>query len=87
MRAIQLLGARCACCSESHISFLDIDHIHGGGSRERRGRGPNHIFREILGGLPNPHEKYQVLCSNCNQSKRRRGRCEHESEREARKIG
>jgi hypothetical protein len=35
--------------------------------------------------MENPQEKYQLLCSNCNQSKRRLGRCEHEAEREKEK--
>lgn len=27
---------RCACCGEKHIEFLTIDHINGGGTKERK---------------------------------------------------
>lgn len=76
-----LLGGKCACCDESRDSFLDIDHIHGGGSQERREKGPAFVYSNVLK-MENPRIKYQLLCSNCNQSKRRLGKCEHESERE-----
>jgi hypothetical protein len=76
----QLLGGVCACCGETRDSFLDIDHIHGGGSQQRKLHGPHRTYAEVLS-MENPRSKYQLLCSNCNQSKRRLGRCEHESER------
>lgn len=76
-----LLGSKCVCCGETRDSFLDIDHIHGGGSRERRERGGAYVYSEILK-MENPTSKYQLMCSNCNQSKRRLGKCEHETERE-----
>jgi len=28
---------KCACCGESHLEFLAIDHIKGGGIKERKG--------------------------------------------------
>lgn len=81
------LGGSCSCCGESKRSMLDIDHIHGGGSVERRmPGGPNIAYREILA-MRNPHSKYQLLCSNCNQSKRRLGVCEHEIERRGDALG
>ena len=27
---------RCACCGESHVEFLSIDHINGGGRRHKK---------------------------------------------------
>lgn len=81
-RCRTLLGGVCVCCGEAHDSFLDIDHIYGGGSKERRERGGAYSYSEVLT-MANPREKYQLLCSNCNQSKRRLGKCEHESERAA----
>ena len=79
-RCRQILGGACACCGETRDSFLDIDHIHGGGSQQRKLHGPHRTYAEVLS-MENPRSKYQLLCSNCNQSKRRLGRCEHESER------
>lgn len=75
----QRLGGVCVCCGECHDSFLDIDHIHGGGSQERKKYGPSRTYAEVLS-MENPREKYQLLCSNCNQSKRRLGTCEHVGE-------
>lgn len=76
----QKLGSICVCCGEWRDSFLDIDHIHNDGAAQRRAYGPHQTYAEVLS-MENPREKYQLLCSNCNQSKRRLGRCEHESER------
>jgi len=83
-RCRQRLGGKCVCCGETRDSFLDIDHVHGGGSQQRRAFGPHRAYAEVLQ-MENPQEKYQLLCSNCNQSKRRLGRCEHEAEREKEK--
>lgn len=81
-----ILGTSCACCGESRQSMLDIDHKNGGGCQHRKSSGgPNAVYREIRT-MPNPHEKYQLLCSNCNQSKRRLGECEHEVERRNRLL-
>src|SRR5262245_47553294 len=29
-------GTECACCGETHIEFLGIDHINGGGHKHRK---------------------------------------------------
>ena len=77
-----LLGSQCVCCGEDRDSFLDIDHIYGGGSKERREKGPAFVYSDVLK-MENPRTKYQLLCSNCNQSKRRLGVCEHKGEKVA----
>lgn len=82
LKALALLGDRCLCCGERHQSMLDIDHRFGGGSKERREQSGNNnaTYREIRT-MPDPKSKYQVLCSNCNQSRRRNGgTCEHLTE-------
>ncbi len=76
----------CACCGESHIVFLSIDHKHGNGSEHRR-----QIQRENRGvkiggnslaywlkknGWP---EGFQVLCYNCNFAKRTGAECPHKT--------
>lgn len=70
-------GSACACCGESNLVFLALDHIHGGGSAHRRTLGKyGHAFYRWLieQGLP---EGYQVLCHNCNWAKAQGG-CPHE---------
>lgn len=74
---VAALGGRCSCCGESHFSMLDIDHVHGNGRahRESLGHQWHKVFRDIKDNLDSG--LYQLLCSNCNQSKRRLGECEH----------
>ena len=67
----------CACCGESGIWFLSIDHIIGGGNRERttlNRRGVS-FWRWLRdNGYPSG---YQVLCYNCNMAKRDKPKCPH----------
>ena len=67
---------QCACCGESHIEFLSIDHINGGGKKHRNLLG---------GGFYNWIKKnnfptgFRVLCHNCNQSYGSYGYCPHKT--------
>ncbi len=74
---------KCACCGESHFDFLTIDHINGGGykhKKENKLAGNN--FYVWLRNNCYP-EGYQVLCMNCNWSKRlNNGKCIHKIESE-----
>lgn len=64
---------KCACCGETEIRFLELDHINGGGNKERK-----NLFKYYIGGKMfyrwliqnNFPEGYQVLCCNCNNVKR-----------------
>jgi len=76
-------GGRCACCGESRLDFLTIDHVHNDGAEKRAighypggGSGPgfyrwvvNHDFPDDL----------QCLCCNCNWAKKLHGKCPHHS--------
>ena len=70
----------CACCGESHIEFLSIDHINGGGHQHRLSLGSsgraiyNYLIKE------NFPLGYRVLCTNCNASLGRYGYCPHQKE-------
>jgi len=33
---IEHYGGKCECCGEEHMEFLSIDHVKGGGTKERR---------------------------------------------------
>jgi predicted restriction endonuclease len=70
-------GARCACCGESEIRFLTIDHVNNDGSEHRKTVKTNAIYRWIKkNGYP---RTLQVLCHNCNWGKRvNNGVCPHE---------
>lgn len=68
---------KCACCGETEEKFLSIDHINGGGTKERRmGKGGGHFLYRRLKKEGYPIG-YQVLCYNCNFSKGVWGRCPH----------
>lgn len=73
----QHYGNKCACCGESIKSFLQIDHINNDGSIQRKKLGRGEVWYKwiIRNNFPND---LQILCANCNQSKRmNNGVCEH----------
>lgn len=60
---------KCACCGESHIEFLVLDHIRAEGTKHRRklGYGGSNFYRWLI--KNNFPDGYQVLCANCNTAK------------------
>lgn len=76
MEVLTHYGLRCACCGDTTIEFLSLDHIEGGGNKHRKsiGGGAN-LYRWIV--KNNFPEGFQVLCFNCNLSKGFYGRCPH----------
>lgn len=81
-QALDAIGQKsCACCGEFRATMLDIDHKFNDGKQDRDLRGGSMgVFRHIAR-CGNLDGRYQVLCCNCNHSKRRNnGTCEHESE-------
>lgn len=73
---IDAYGGKCACCSEAERRFLAIDHVNGGGHKERRRIGSGAALYNKIIGLKFPPE-YQVLCHNCNMAKGLYGQCPH----------
>lgn len=70
---------KCSCCSESHIEFLVIDHIDGGGTQHRKDNkltGGFHLYGWLK--KNNYPKGFRVLCDNCNMSRGRYGYCPHE---------
>jgi len=72
-------GGRCACCGESDVHFLAIDHINGGGNvhRKQTGIGTGAYFYKWLRKHKYP-KGYRVLCFNCNFSLGAYGMCPHQ---------
>lgn len=62
-KAVEKLGNKCVKCGFSDYRALQIDHVHGGGKKDRSLRNPIKIIREVLVDKEN---KYQLLCANCN---------------------
>lgn len=63
---VQILGGKCSRCPVADFRCLQIDHVNGGGTKERQKIGPLAIYRKIIKGATN----YQLLCANCNWIKR-----------------
>ena len=84
---IEALGGKCACCGETALEFLTIDHINGDGASHRRtitGRSrasSPKIYKDIRN-QGYPKDKYRVLCMNCNFSYGLWGYCPHTHTRE-----
>ena len=65
----------CACCKESDIRFLSIDHINNNGAEHRKSMRKS-ICRWLR--RNNYPIGYQVLCFNCNLGKSiNKGICPH----------
>ena len=68
----------CACCGESTFQFLAIDHVDGGGGKDRKSlglRNATELYRYLeKEGFP---PGYRVLCHNCNLALGFYGYCPH----------
>ena len=67
----------CACCGESRIEFLAVDHINGDGAEHRK-KYPGNMFVWLI--KNNFPDGFQILCHNCNLSRGFYGYCPHEKE-------
>ena len=68
---------KCACCGETIIEFLTIDHIDGNGAKHRKLHTTAvHIYTWLK--RHNYPKGFQVLCMNCNTAKGRLGKCPHQ---------
>ena len=71
------LGGKCALCGFNNPLALQVDHVNGGGTRERqlyRTKGLRTYYKDILGKIEVGNTSYQLLCANCNCIKRGRNR-------------
>lgn len=70
-KTIDILGGKCVRCGFSDKRALQIDHINGGGSKERKERTYKKQFHQVVIDSFIANEgKYQLLCANCNWIKR-----------------
>ena len=74
-------GRVCACCHETQLEFLAIDHINGNGQKDRiekcgyRTRGGVDFYRALK--RLNYPLGYRVLCHNCNMAISHYKKCPH----------
>lgn len=75
-KIIQLLGGQCANPYGLHdkpftdIQCLQIDHVNGGGNKERSSLSVWKYYKKVLLEIQNGSKDYQCLCANCNFKKR-----------------
>jgi len=69
---LDLMGGKCKRCDFSDYRALQIDHVNGGGSKERKRTDYNtkKHHEEVTKSILNKEQKYQLLCANCNWIKR-----------------
>ncbi len=66
MRVQRSLGGICCRCGFSDSRALQIDHVDGEGSEDRRGIYRGKFLNKVLAASTG----YQLLCANCNWIKR-----------------
>lgn len=78
--AIERLGSACACCGINNYDLLSIDHINGGGAKDRNSFKKWKHYIKHLNILPinELKQKYRCLCYNCNYTRGFWGKCPHE---------
>lgn len=67
-RILELLGGKCPC-GFSDPRALQVDHVNGNGSEDRRVHGRKYT-KEVIRSIEAGEGKYQLLCANCNWIKR-----------------
>jgi len=76
LRVIEAYGGRCVCCGVTDIPFLTVDHVNGGGNKQRReNKFSTTSFYRWLETHSFPSQ-FQLLCHNCNFAKSHGG-CPH----------
>ncbi len=77
IKALQSYGSKkpkCVCCGETEIDFLCLDHIDNNGNKQRKKHGIGTSFLKWLKVNNYPKNlRLQVMCFNCNMSKRIQG--------------
>ena len=76
--AILAYGGRCVCCGEDYLPYLELDHIDGGGKKERQEIGSASTFWRYLKRNNWPNHM-QCLCSNCHRAKTSKKPCKPHS--------
>lgn len=71
---LEIMGGKCVRCGFSDKRALQIDHIKGGGNRERKekrflGMGTSY-YKYVMESFLKNENRYQLLCANCNWIKR-----------------
>lgn len=69
VEAINILGGKCRNCGFDDFRALQIDHVYGDGSLDRKNFIGYKLYLRIIN-EPECRHNYQILCANCNWIKR-----------------
>jgi hypothetical protein len=81
---IAYYGGKCVCCGETELDFLALDHINNDGAEHKKklkSEGKTYTGFILAKQMGYP-KTFQLLCFNCNWSKRIHGKCIHQIIRE-----
>lgn len=68
---IKFFGGKCVACGNNDIRVLQIDHINGGGVKERKEQTKlGYSYKKRFDLNKENKDQYQLLCANCNWIKR-----------------
>lgn len=67
---VKLLGGVCVRCGFHDKRALQIDHVLGGGGKERSELKPFKFSVKVQQAAERKTGEYQLLCANCNWIKR-----------------
>lgn len=62
---INKLGGKCINCGITDIKVLEINHVHGGGTKHLKKVGTTMHLYDIKSNRTN--RKYDIRCANCNR--------------------
>ena len=69
LAVLSLLGNKCVMCGIDDFRVLQIDHIQGGGYKDKKSR-TEAYWTTVINSVLKKENKYQLLCANCNWIKR-----------------
>ncbi len=69
-QAIQAYGGKCACCGETNVLFLCLDHIVPRSKLPAKDPARGAVIAKALKQTNYNDPNIQVLCYNCNSAKR-----------------
>ena len=70
LKVIEAYGGKCCQCGENISDFLELDHVNGGGQKDKR---LAYLYTALVQKNNYKHPEglpLQLLCSNCNHLKR-----------------
>lgn len=74
-KTIAGMGGSCVRCGFDDLRALQIDHVAGGGVKDRATRGNySRFLKDALQSFVRGENKYQILCANCNWIKKAENR-------------